>query len=250
MAPTAKSLGIAALNTMNLVVAGCGAVVAAAFQSWTVAALAAAAYVALVASDLAGPRRAAEAPGLPDPRGLRDPAARKACAAMLDARSELSAVLRKSPDSVQRYAGLALTAVPEMEQHAAQLIVRAEELGAYLSTARPDAVSRDAQELQEQARAASDAQAREQYQQAFAARQQQLHTLQELAEARQRLEGHLSRLVATYQSLPARVMHLKTLDAQAADTMSGNVNQELDRMNQEIGAFEQTLRDLSARVPA
>lgn len=250
MAFSPRAILEAAFNTTNLVLAGAGAVFAAALQSWTVAALTAAAYVALVANDAASRRRPSEGGGLPDPRTLRDPAARRACSAMLDAKAELKGVLLKSPESVQRYADLALTAVPELEQHAAQLIARAEELGAYLSNTRPDAVHRDALELRSQARTASDAQAREQFEQAVSVRERQLHTLQELAEARQRLEGHLSRLVATYQSLPSRVMHLKTLDEQAADTMSGDVNQELDRMNHEIGAFEETLRQLSARVPA
>lgn len=244
------SLGKSLTSTVNLLVAGAAGVLAAAFQSWTLAALGGLAYAALVAFDLAGPRKAGESVGLPDPRTLQDPAAKRACQSLVDAKAELSAVLRRSPESVQRYAGLALTAVPEMEQHAAQLISRAEELGAYLSGTQPESVRRDVQQLAQHARDASDPQTREQYEQARAAREQQLQTLQELAEARQRLEGHLSRLVATYQSLPSRVMHLKTLDAQAADTMSGDVNQELDRMNHEIGAFEETLRELSARVPA
>jgi hypothetical protein len=45
-------------------------------------------------------------------------------------------------------------------------------------------------------------------------------------------------------------MHLRALDGQAIDALSGDVNQELDRMNQEVAAFEDTLKSLSVRVPA
>jgi chromosome segregation ATPase len=187
---------------------------------------------------------------LPDPRSLRDSAAKHAVEALLEARRELADVMKRSPGQIQRYTEMALVAVPELEQHAAQLVGRAEELGAYLSSVSADSIRRDVKQLQAQAEQTSDATAREQFEQARAAREEQLRTLQELAEARQRLEGHLSRLVATYQSLPARVVHLRTLDAQAADTLSAGVNLELDRMNNEISAFEQTLKELSARVPA
>lgn len=235
---------------MNLVVAGCGAVAAAALQSWPVAALAGVAYLALVAVDALSPASASDGGDLPDPATLQDPAARRACTALLEARSDLETVMRRSPGSVQRYASMALVAVPELEAHAGQLLTRAEELGIYLASARSEPIRKDVEDLRRQAANASDPAAREQFEQARAAREEQLHTLQELAEARQLLEGHLSRLVATYQSLPSRVVHLRTLDAQAADTLSGNVNQELDRMNHEISAFEQTLKELSARVPA
>jgi chromosome segregation ATPase len=211
--------------------------------------MAALAYAALVAID-ATARRGGEQDLLPDPRTLQDPAAKRAVQALLEARRELADVLRRSPDQIQRYTQLALGAVPELEQHAAQLVSRAEELGGYLGSVSAESVRRDVKQLAAQAEQATDASAREQFQQARVAREDQLRTLQELAEARQRLEGHLSRLVATYQSLPARVVHLRTLDAQAADALSGDVNQELDRMNQEISVFEQTLKDLSVRVPA
>lgn len=245
-----SKLTAAAGKTVNLFVLGCGALAAAALQSWPVAALAASAYLALVAVDAFSPASGSEGGGLPDPRSLQDPIARRAGMALLEARGDLEAVMRRSPESVQRYASMALVAVPELEAHAAQLLARADELGLYLASARVEPIRKDIEELRRQAANASDAAAREQFEAARAAREEQLRTLQELAEARQRLEGHLSRLVATYQSLPSRVVHLRTLDAQAADTLSGDVNQELDRMNHEISAFEQTLKELSARVPA
>jgi hypothetical protein len=104
--------------------------------------------------------------------------------------------------------------------------------------------------LAAQAKASRDAEAREQLEAAGAARQQQLAALQALSDARDRVHAQLERVLATYESLPARAVHLRTLDAQAADSLSGDVSQELDRMNHEIAAFEDSLKELSMRVPA
>ena len=62
--------------------------------------------------------------------------------------------------------------------------------------------------------------------------------------------GNLARLVATYQGLPGRVVHMRALDAQAVDALSGDVNQELDRMNHEMAAFEETLKVTPPEVRA
>ncbi len=43
-------------------------------------------------------------------------------------------------------------------------------------------------------------------------------------------------------------MRLRALDAQAMDSLSGNVNEELDSFNLEIKSFEETLKSL-AEVP-
>jgi chromosome segregation ATPase len=245
-----RQLFSSASKTSHLVVAGLGALAAAATQSLPVLAIGALAYGALVAIDAMSSRGREEESRLPEPRKVTDEAARRAVEAMLAARRELDDVLQRSPDSVRRYSGMALASVPELEEHAAQLVRRACELGGFLDTVRIEAVQRERDELRRKAAAAHDAQARSQFEEAASSCDARLRTLRELVEARERLEGHLSRLVATYQSLPSRIVHLRTLDAQAADSMSGTVNQELDRMNSEMGAFEQSLKELSARVPA
>jgi len=43
---------------------------------------------------------------------------------------------------------------------------------------------------------------------------------------------------------------MRALDAQAVDVVSGDVNQELDRINREIGAFEETLKDVRVETRA
>ena len=250
-----RQLLTSAGRTTNLVVAGAGGLAAAVTGSLPVLAIGALAYGALVAVDALGSKDRDQPPRLPesrlpDPRQLTDPAARAAVEAMLAAHRELQTVLDRSPESVQRYSGMALSSVPELEEHASQLAARAGELGGYLDGVRVDSVRKERDELRRKASSSSDEQARAQFEEAAAACDSRLKTLQELAGARERLEGHLSRLVATYQSLPGRIVHLRTLDAQAADSMSGTVNEELDRMNSEMGAFELSLKELTARVPA
>jgi chromosome segregation ATPase len=162
---------------------------------------------------------------------VQDPDAHRAAQALLNAQKELQRVLAQSPSSVQRYADQALGNVAELEQAGARLIARADELSRYL-----DSVDFD--------------EARTQFTSARAQREQQRKTLDELVAARDRVSANLSRIVATYESLPARVVHMRALDAQAVDAFSGDVNQELDRMNHEIAAFEDTLKGLSTRVSA
>ncbi|TMA25768.1 MAG: hypothetical protein E6J78_16285 [Deltaproteobacteria bacterium] len=244
-----RQLLSSANKTRHLVVVCVGGLAAAATQSLAVLGIGALAYGALVAIDALSSPELEEEPRLPKPRKVTDWAARRAVESMLAARRELDHVLQRSSDSVRRYSGMALASVPELEARAAQLVRRACELGSFLDAVNIETVRRERDDLSRKAATARDPQARAQFEEASASCEARLRTLHELAEARERLEGHLSRLVAIYESLPARIVHLRTLDAQAADSMSGTVNQELDRLNSEMGAFEQSLKELSTRVP-
>jgi hypothetical protein len=43
------------------------------------------------------------------------------------------------------------------------------------------------------------------------------------------------------KSVPAKLVKLRTLDEQASDALTGDVGAELDRMNTDLRAFEDTL---------
>jgi hypothetical protein len=255
-----RGLFASSVGTANLVVLGSAGVAAAALHSIPVIALGGAAYAALIAWDLATPAfwkslgrpalRPIEPVELPDPKSLKDPGAVRACKALWSAQQELKKVLAQSPESVQRYAGLALVDVREMEQAGARLVLRLEELTLYLNSVDAKAIQSEIRDLDSKATITHDDLAKEQFNSAKAQREQQLQTLDELVAARDRVSANLSRIVATYESLPGRVVHMRALDAQAVDAYSGDVNQELDRMNHEIAAFEDTLKGLSTRVSA
>lgn len=240
----------AASSTLSLLVAGGAAVAAAAAHSLPLLALGAAAYGALVAWDLTTRRKPVPFEKLPDPRRLRDPDARRAVESLLESQRALAAVLQESPDAVARYLEMALGTASELEDRAGRLALRQDELSQYLAGADAKAVQRALESLRAQAARTADAEARAQFAEAAAARETQLQTLQELRDARDRVAGHLSRIVATYEALPARVVHMRALDAQAADAAGGDLGQDLDRVNHEIAAFEETLKTLSEKVKA
>ncbi len=247
-----RVLARSAGGTINLVVAGASALGAAALHSWPVLALGGAAYAALVAWDVASPafwrqvlsgkHQDEVAVRLPAPDSLKDARVRDAVRAIAAARDQLERTLKDSPETVRSHMGLALSSLHELEGRAARLAVRGEELARFLASADPAAVREGIRLAAEQARSTRDAEARAQYESARAAREEQLAALVDIDAARERVLANLSRIAATWQGLPAKVMRLHALDAQATESMYGDLNEELGRMNGEIGAFEETLK--------
>ena len=74
------------------------------------------------------------------------------------------------------------------------------------------------------------------------AREEQLAALADIDRAHERVLANLSRVAATFQGLPAKVMRLRALDAQATDAFYGDLNDEVGRMNEELEIFEESLR--------
>jgi hypothetical protein len=166
------------------------------------------------------------------------------------AHRELERVRRESPSSVARYLDVALVSAGQLDEGAARLLRRGEELYRYLQTQDARKVREEMKDLDAQAARTPDQAAREQFQAARASREQQLATLLELSSALDRVHANVARIVAAAEGLPARVVHMRALDRQAVDAMSGDVNQELDRLNTEVASFEETLKSLSVKVAA
>jgi hypothetical protein len=143
-----------------------------------------------------------------------------------------------------------MRAARQLDDGAARLINRGDELFRYLRSQDPDRLRSQIKDLARQIEGAQDGAAREQYTAAKAAREQQLETLSQLQEALGRVHANVARIVAVAEGLPGRVVHLRTLDGQAADALSGDVGQELDRLSREVAEFEETLKAEAARVPA
>ena len=55
-------------------------------------------------------------------------------------------------------------------------------------------------------------------------------------------EGRWEKVVAALQGLPAKVVRMQVMDAESLTAVSGDVNRELDTLNNEVSAFEETLR--------
>src|SRR5262249_47486422 len=231
---------------------------AALMNSIPILAIGGAAFVALVALGLARPPHweraprakqaaASEMPGPGTPGGATG---QKEVRRLPPSKRRPNQGRSHNPEQVNQYVAMALGSLSELEERAARLAARAEDVPRYLAGASPEMVREEIRRLDEQVKLTSDEDARAEYQRAREAHEQKLTTLKSLADARDRLYANLSRLVATYESLPARIVHMRTLDAQAMDALSGNVNQELDRMNHEMAAFEETLKVNSAELRA
>jgi hypothetical protein len=251
-----KALAQSASSLTNLGVLGAAAVAAAALVAWPILAIGGAAYGAMVAWDVANPDfwKKTFGPGgpatakLPDPEKVKDPALRQAVEAILAARGEIAKTLTETPQEIQASLAGALLQIAELERHAATVVTRGEDLAAYLAKFDKAKLAAEIDQLDRKLRATPDKEAREQWAEARRVRGEQQQTLAELADTRERIAAKLAVIVATLEGLPSSIVKLRALDAQAMDQLSGDVKEELARMNGEIQVFEATLRSL-AEVP-
>lgn len=249
--PFARVFARAAAGPVNLGVAGAAVVGAVALASWPIAVLGGAAYAALVAVDItnSGFRRKVLSgrdarPALPDPKTLEDPALRKAATAVATARAEIDRVAKGVPDRIRTNVAGSLTATDELVGHAAALIVRGDALARYLAKASRADAELEVDQLDALVAAATDAAARQQYALAAEAARARVKSLDDIATAHQRILANLTRLVAALRGVPTSLVSLQALDDQASDSLTGNVSGDLERMNIELRAFEDTLATL------
>lgn len=235
---------------VNMSVAGASLAGAAALHSWPILAVGAATYGAMVAWDFVSPdfrRRAlakSKSDELVDPNMYTDPQARAVVALIRKAHAALENVLDETPDELKANLVLARAAASELVDRGSALAGRLDELARYLATTDARAIRRDVENLTKRVAEASDPETRTQYDAARAARAEHLAAIVDLMAARERIGATLLSITATLESMPAKVVRLRTLDAQAADRLTGNVREELERMNVEIRSFEETLSTL------
>ena len=251
----------AATSTTNLLALGVGGVVATGLQSWPMFALGVVAWLALTAWDMVTPEfrkrvreeAAAESLEVPDANKLLDPASRDAVKNVAAARAERVRLAAEIPEHLRNFVNMALSAVPELERHAAVLVDRLEAHTRYISYGQrrltdPAQLREEMQQLERQVASAVDEEARKQFALALDARHAQLGELEELSQSRERVLANLSRVVATLESLPTKMLKMRTLDDTTTDSVSGDLGQEIDRINDELRAFEETLRPVEERV--
>jgi len=247
-----RALARAAGGALNLAALAAGAIGAAALHSIPVAALGGIAYAALVAWDLVGEgggAKSARVSLLPDAKTIEDAQTRAAIETIHGARRELDRVLGETSPDVQAHLAMALASVDELEGRAASLAARAEDIARYLATTNADAVKRDVEHLARRVEGTRDAEARAQYEAAHRARAEHFDVLAELANAKERIGASLISIAATMEALPAKVVRMRALDAQAMDALSGSVKDELDEMNGEMRTLEDTLTTLAQVTP-
>jgi hypothetical protein len=251
--PMARGVKKALVGPLNLGVAGAAAAGAAALGSLPLLVLGGAAYAALVAWDLSSPafwRRVVGAPpdnsagDLPRPRDVFDAETRAALERIHAARERIAAVVHQSPQSVAGPLGNVMSTLEDLDHRVGRLVNRSDELSRYLAANDPGGLPAEIEQLSQRARRAPDAGSRRHYEEARTAHAEQLRTLSDIAAARERLIANLAQIVATLEGIPPKLMKMRALDAQAADDLTGDVGRELEEMNVELRAFEETLETL------
>ena len=248
--PLGKRIVRATTGVTNLVVVGAAAVGAAALQSWPILALGGAAYAAMVAWDMAtGKARKAPAsgaaPSLGDVDDYGDAQTKAAVRSILAAKLEIEKVLGETGEDVQTHLALALASATELEDRAANLAHRAEDVARYLRTTDVRVVQADVDTLARRVHDTRDPEARAQLESAHQARREHLEVLRDLFSTKERIDATLLSIASTLEALPAKIVRMRALDAQATDKLSGDVKEELDRMNSEIRTFEETLKSVT-----
>lgn len=246
-----KVFGRAARGPLNLAVLGGAVAGALALGVWPLAALGGAAYAALVASDVINVnfrRRVLFGRGarveMPRVDTVADLQVRAAIEAIIAARGEVDVVVKALPERVQRNVTAALASIDELEGHGAALASRADELSRYLGSVDLIAANEEAEQLAARAAAATDPGARSDYQEAATAAQERLQALRDIATARDRTLAHLARIASAMRSVPTKLVRLRALDDEVSDQLTNSVGSELDRMNVDLRAFEQTLQSI------
>ncbi len=245
---TPRALLRAVISPLQLTNGGVGLGLGVALSSPALVALGALGWLSLAAWELLGstepPRQLTGpiSPTLPDPDTLQgadlvalvtrlETAGREIEHGLV--RSETGDHLGEMPYNLQ-----------ELQLQTISLLRRADELGRYLTSADPGHIRQEIVALQERLQRTRDEKTRQEYQQACDTREQQLATLESIATERERALATLSRVLATLEGIPPRLIRLRALDGAAMAAVGGDISHEIQRIHQEVRAFEETLSSM------
>ncbi len=240
-----RSVGKALYNPLNLGVAAGAATLAIGLSSLPLAGLGALAYAAMVAYDaVGGKKKDPNAVALPDPKKISDEPTRDAIHQLIEAKRDVEQALAETPADVLVNLTNTLASLHELEAYAARLAVRAEDLHRHLANAKLGDLVGEVKQLNARIESTADDSARRTFEEAKAARMDDIRTLKELKTAKDRIDANLMRVVAVFCGLPSKIVHMRTLDAQAMDQISGDMKEELDTVGNELRLSEEVMKQL------
>lgn len=242
----------ALLNPVAAATLVVGAGVGAALHSPPLAALGALTWLALVTWEWMGPRSPATASEdvvLPSPDTVADPELRALAAELRTARDERRRVFAETPEAVAQGMASAIRSCADLERNAAVLIARGEDLARWLGTQNEAETRADEQRLAARAASARDPAARAGYARAQTAREEHRQAVRDVADARERICAHLSRIAATLSSVPPKLVRMRAMDAEAMDLVGTEVARDLLSLDDEVRLFERTLQSLNQGTP-
>lgn len=248
MAESKPSVARALVNPVGLGVAAGAATVAIALTNPLVGAIGGGVYLATVAIDAirrARSKKKRTGPSIPmmkDPDDCKDPTTRAAVQRIYAAKAELQKVLDDTPADLQIHISKTLGSLDELEMYAVRLVERAEDIMQHLSQVNLPALVAEVKQLATRAAAAKDADARQSFEEAKQARMDEIRSLKELKTAKDRIDANLMRVVAVLGALPTKVVHMRALDAQALDQLSGDISHDLSTIGEELKTSEQVIK--------
>jgi hypothetical protein len=151
------------------------------------------------------------------------------------------------PPEVRAHVRFAVGSLEQLESCAARLVNRAEELKRYLSGVERQGIVDESRRLEDLVRRTIDPDAQREYRDAKRVRDMQLEALDEVSRAYERMTARLTRVAATIEGLPARIVRIRLLDAESRDDLSTELDEELGRVGVELATCEQTLTALCAQ---
>jgi hypothetical protein len=248
MAESKPSVARALVNPVGLGVAAGAATVAIALTNPLIGAVGGGVYLATVAIDAirrARSKKKRTGPSIPmmkDPDDIKDPTTRVAVQRMYEAKAELQKVLDDTPPDLQIHISKTLGSLDELELYAVRLVERAEDIVQHLSNVKLPALVAEVKQLATRAAAAKDADARQSFEEAKQARMDEIRSLKELKTTKDRIDANLMRVVAVLCALPTKVVHMRALDAQALDQLSGDISHDLSTIGDELKTSEAVIK--------
>jgi hypothetical protein len=247
----AKALAKASVNPINLGIAAGAAVLAIGFASVPLGLLGGVAYLAMVAFDALSPDKKRRQPTavpstLPDPKTIKDADTRAAVERILASKAALERTIDETPPDVVAHMTTTLATLTQLEAHAARLVARNEDIVRYFTGVNLDALVQEVKQLQQRAQDASHPDSRKTLDDARLARMEELRALRELKATKESIDAQLLRLVAVFGALPTKLVHMRALDAQTVDRMSGDMNEELEAVSTELKTSEKVIKNLEA----
>lgn len=243
-----KSIAQASVNPLSLGVAAAGVTLAVGLGSLPLGLLGGLAYLAMVAFDaMQPPKRGTPNPiadELPEPKSLTDETTREALEKIIASKKELERVLDETPPDVLANLSTTMSSVHVLDSYAARLIQRNEDIAKHLAGVNLPSLVAEVNELSGRIQGTTDDDTKKSFTEAKDARMDELRTLKELKKQKDRIDANLMRIVAVLGSLPTKVVHMRALDAQAMDKISGSMNDELEAVGQELKTSEEVIKSV------
>ncbi|HEX5060594.1 MAG TPA: hypothetical protein VFV99_14600 [Kofleriaceae bacterium] len=248
MADKNPSTALALVNPVGLGVAAGAATVAIALTNPLIGVVGGGVWLATVAIDAIRrsrkkkKRAAVSIPMMKDPDDIVDPTTRAAVQKILANKAELQKILDETPADLQIHISKTLGSLDELEMYAVRLVERAEDITTHLSKMNLPALVAEVKQLATRAAAAKDPVTRQSYEEAKQARMDEIRSLKEIKTTKDRIDANLMRVVAVMGALPTKVVHMRALDAQALDQLSGDISHDLSAIGEELKTSEAVIK--------